>query len=68
MRVARSADSIVVANGSVWVASSTDSKVIQLDPASGRILRVIDAHKAPYALVQGEGSIWVLENPGVVLG
>ena len=51
---------IAVGAGGVWVADNANSRVVHLDPESGRPAgRPISVGRGPEAIAVGEGAVWV---------
>jgi streptogramin lyase len=58
---------VATGEGGVWVVDNAGSRVIELDPASGRPLdRAIPVGAGPQAIAVGEGYVWVASGDGTV--
>ena len=62
-----SIDGIAFGAGSIWVASGADDTVLRVDPADGRVTKVISIDgvrgeaSGPAAIAYGNGSVWVAD-------
>ena len=62
-----SIDALAFGAGSIWVASGADDTVLRVDPADGRVVRVIPISgvrghaSGPAAIAYGNGSVWVAD-------
>lgn len=59
-------------NGSLWISSFADSVVMQVDPASGRVIRTIRGSSAgridhPGGLVAVGSDLWVIQHRKAIL-
>ncbi|MFI5254261.1 MAG: ABC transporter substrate-binding protein [Candidatus Limnocylindrales bacterium] len=55
-------DGVAVANGSLWVANTTDGTVSRLDSATGRVVQTIHVGASPAGIASGFGAIWVADS------
>ncbi len=52
--------------GSLWIASTEESQLLRVDPATGRVQRRISI-LIPWAVAYGEGAVWVTSDAAGVL-
>jgi YVTN family beta-propeller protein len=57
--LAHAPSAIAVGADSVWAVDGDQDVVRRIDPASGKVLRIIRAGNAPVAIAVGEGAVWV---------
>jgi hypothetical protein len=62
IQAGRSADSLSLGEGFVWVGSSRDHTVTRVDPGTNDLL-TIDVGGRPIATAAGEGGVWVIVRP-----
>ena len=55
-------DGVAVANGSLWVANTTDGTVTRLDSTTARPIDTIPVGASPSGIVAGFGAIWVANS------
>lgn len=63
-----SADGLAFGDGSLWIASGADDRVLRLDPRTGRIVAQISIAAvpqarvaSPYGIAVGDGAVWVTD-------
>jgi streptogramin lyase len=61
-----SARGIVFDFGSIWIAGQEDEQLYRIDPATNRIVGMIELHSQPVTLASGEGSVWIRAFDGTV--
>ena len=55
-------DGVAVADGSLWVANTTDGTVTRVDSATARPVQTIRVGASPSGIVSGFGAIWVANS------
>ena len=53
---------IAVGAGAVWITSSSNRTVSQLDPRSGHVVQTIPVGGGPSAIAVGHGAVWVANS------
>ena len=50
---------IAAGAGAVWVADAANDAIKRIDPATGRVVRVIPVGGRPVALAAGDRDVWI---------
>jgi hypothetical protein len=59
---------LAIARGALLVLDARAARVLQVDPATGRVARSFRLGGSPAALAVGEGSVWVVDaREGLVI-
>jgi streptogramin lyase len=57
-KLARAPAGVTTGGGAVWVAGGLDGTVIEIDPASGDVVRSIAVGNAPLDVAFARGEVW----------
>jgi YVTN family beta-propeller protein len=62
IKVGKDPVSVVIAEGSTWVANTGEGSVSRIDPVSGKVTATIKVGKGPFIVAAGEGAVWVAKH------